>query len=380
MTNELKKTENFKTALAKINDAYTPMITEQLEGNGLQMSDYKKQCVLNAISAINTTVQNAGLEIGNIDQSNLTQILLNVASLELNAAATPRECYFITRNVKQGKGDLQKTVKQIELGIEGDGNDAILARFGRNVKKVYPFWLVREQDTFIYPRYKGIEFTPPEWEPTGEGRVERIVYPIEMTDGSVEFHITERNDVKKNLLAHMYNNLMWDKDKFKKKQEIKAKASTKTLNEMLEDESLLTLGQVSPAWKDPQSSESMIIRKMRNNIVKKIPKDFSNAFVAMTYQEQTDEDLKAVRREVAEEANKEILDFADVEPNPVQAIEEKSDVPVHEVIIEDKKEVVEVVPTETIEENSKELEQNELDLDMVPPHISAKEDIPPWLR
>ena len=119
---------------------------------------------------------------------------------------------------------------------------------------------------------------------------------------------------------------------------------------------------------------------MRNNIVKKIPKDFSNAFVAMTYQEQTDEDLKAVRREVAEEANKEILDFADVEPNPVQVIEEKSDVPVQEVIIEDKKEVKEEILTEAIEENSKELEQNELDLDMVPPHISAKEDTPPWLR
>ncbi|MGX7386778.1 hypothetical protein ACWOF5_00910 [Carnobacterium divergens] len=380
MTNELKKAENFKTALAKINDAYTPMITDQLEGNGLQMSDYKKQCVLNAISAINTTVQNAGLEIGNIDQSNLTQILVNVASLELNAAATPRECYFITRNVKQGKGDQQKTVKQIELGIEGDGNDAILARFGRNVKKVYPFWLVREQDTFIYPRYKGIEFTPPEWEPTGEGRVERIVYPIEMTDGSVEFHITERNDVKKNLLAHMYNNLMWDKDKIKKKQQIKEKASTMTLNQMLDDEPLLTLGQVSPAWKDPQSSESMIIRKMRNNIVKKIPKDFSNAFVAMTYQEQTDEELKAVRREVTEEANKEILDFPSDDSITKTVIEEHSNVPINEFVIEDKKEIVEENVTDASIEGDESTEQAALDLDMKPPHIAKSEELPSWLK
>ena len=29
---------------------------------------------------------------------------------------------------------------------------------------------------------------------------------------------------------------------------------------------------ISPAWKSPQSRESMIVRKMRNNIVKKIPK------------------------------------------------------------------------------------------------------------
>ena len=29
---------------------------------------------------------------------------------------------------------------------------------------------------------------------------------------------------------------------------------------------------ISPAWKSPQSRESMIVRKMRNNIVKKILK------------------------------------------------------------------------------------------------------------
>ena len=35
---------------------------------------------------------------------------------------------------------------------------------------------------------------------------------------------------------------------------------------------------------------------MRNNIVKKIPKNFENAYVAMQYQSQDDEVVKLVRK------------------------------------------------------------------------------------
>ena len=34
------------------------------------------------------------------------------------------------------------------MGIEGDGNDAILSKFGRNVKHVHRHWEVREEDHF----------------------------------------------------------------------------------------------------------------------------------------------------------------------------------------------------------------------------------------
>ncbi|MNJ72746.1 hypothetical protein D3C77_694480 [compost metagenome] len=52
---------------------------------------------------------------------------------------------------------------------------------------------------------------------------------------------------------------------------------------------------------------------MRNNVVKKIPKDFGNAFVELTYQETTDETYAEVKREIAEHANG---DFIDIEPEP----------------------------------------------------------------
>ena len=164
--------KEFSTILTRANDVYFPMIERQLEGNAIDFNDYSKKCVLNAISSINELLTTAGSAWNDpaLDQGNVTQILLNVAALELNASATPAECYFQLRNVKvkvkDNNGNItEKWNKKIEFGIQSDGNDAILARFGRDIKKVYPFWLVRAGDDFVYPKFKGLNYTPPEWTP-----------------------------------------------------------------------------------------------------------------------------------------------------------------------------------------------------------------------
>ena len=95
------------------------------------------------------------------------------------------------------------------MGIEGDGNDALLRNFGVDVKKVYPVWLVKEGDEFTYPKHRGVEVTPPEWEEKGlSQKVIRVVYPVEMNDGKIEYMIAERESVKGNLFAHVRNNLL----------------------------------------------------------------------------------------------------------------------------------------------------------------------------
>jgi hypothetical protein len=316
--------KTFSTALAKVNDTYAPLIERQLVGNGINMDEYAKQCVISGLSAINTALETKGIAWNDsqLDQSNVTQILLNVASLKLNAAASPREVYFQVRNTKVKKDGKDVWKKSIEMGIEGDGNDAILARYGRDVKQVRSFWLVREQDKFEYPSYNGLQFEPPKWTPTGKGDVIRVVYPIIKTDDTVEFHIAEREDVIRNLIAHISNNLMNEtfgiaKDRYNatpdqkkkinaRKQELLNKTEKLGLMGALQDEELQEY--ISPAWKDPQSREQMVIRKMRNNIVKKLPKDFGNAFVGMQY-EETSSEYNKVRKEIAEQANQEIFDM-----------------------------------------------------------------------
>lgn len=320
---------DFSTTLSKVNENYFPMIERQLIGNGVKMDEYAKSCVLNAISGINNALDSKGISWNDsdLDKSNITQILLQVASLKLNAAASPREVYFQTRNVSVKKKvdgkDTTTWKKQVEMGIEGDGNDAILARFGRDVKKVGQFWLVREGDDFTYPEYTGFDVVPPTWRPKGKGDVIRVVYPIMKHDGTIEFHIAERDDVVRNLLAHMNNNMMNETfgvcaDRYKatadqrkaiaaKKSEILNKAKTAGIA-ALDDPELQQY--ISPAWSEPQSRESMLIRKMRNNVVKKIPKDFGNALVELSYTEATDESYSEVQREIAENANTEPIDIS----------------------------------------------------------------------
>lgn len=173
------------------------------------MAAYSGKCVMAAMGAINNMIHNQGLSFKDLNQSNLTEILLKVATMKLNANAVPEECYFQIRNVNLAKkGETAKWEKQIEFGIMSDGNDAILARFGRDVQKVHQVWLVRDKDKFSYPKFNGLEMTAPQWEPTGQGEVIRVVYPIVKTDKTVEYYIGERRDVLKNLYAHISNNLM----------------------------------------------------------------------------------------------------------------------------------------------------------------------------
>ncbi|MCM3239087.1 hypothetical protein M3589_15290 [Heyndrickxia oleronia] len=361
----MSNNQQFSTALTKVNDTFFPMIESQLTGNGIRMDDYAKQCVLNSISAINNilTVKGINWNHPDLDKSNVTENLLTIASLKLNPAANPREVYFQLRNVKIKRDGKDVWVKQIEMGIEGDGNDAILSRFGRNIKEVKQFWMVREGDEFEYPYFNGLEMTPPKWRPTGKGEVVRIVYPIEKLDGTVDFHIAERDDVIKNLIAHVKNNLMNEtfgiaKDRYsatakqkedidKKKKEIIDKIKEKGLAAL--DDTVLEQ-YISPAWKDPQSRESMIIRKMRNNIVKRIPKDFGNAFVQMTY-ENTDESIQCVRKEIRDNANQEIIDVQIEQPENNENETNHSD--------ENQKDAPVIIDAEPIEESNDEKEFND---------------------
>ena len=316
--NKVAKAEpTFKTQLAKVNDVYMPMITNQLENNNITFSEYAKSCVVNAISAINTVLDTNGVSWGDasLDTNGITQILLSVAALQLNATTTANEVYFQIRNVST-KGPDGKAVwkKKIEMGVQAEGWDALLSNFGRNVKKVYPHWLVREDDEFKYPRYVGLELTPPEWQPKGTGKVVRVVYPIQSTDGTIDYYISERADVKRNLIAHISNNMMNETfgicaDRYKatdaqkleitaKKKELLNKAKELELETLLD--SLEFDKYISPAWKEEQSRESMIIRKMRNNVVKKIPKSFNSSLENEVFNESVDETYRTYNEEYVE--------------------------------------------------------------------------------
>ena len=303
------KPAEFKTSFIKVQDKYLTMVEQQMSEHRIALDEYQKTCVMNAIAAMSNAMDKTGISFAHpdVDQTSVTQILLTVAALKLNASATPREVYFQVRNVGKIERDpktlrpmdQKKWMKVVEMGIEGDGNDAMLRRFGADIKKVGQYWLIRENDDFTPPKYKGMTVEPPTWVPRGSGRVIAVVYPIVKQDGTEEYHLSYRADVKANLLAHLSNNMMNETfglaaDRFKassdqvakintKKAEILDKAEKMTIDEILDDKTLESY--ISPAWRSPQSREQMIIRKMRNNVTKKIPKDFGSGYASAKYEE-----------------------------------------------------------------------------------------------
>lgn len=321
-TNASKAPANpFITKVEKNNGAIVASITTQMEKRGLKLDDYSIECAMNAVSTIHEMLYTNGLswESPNLDSSNYQDVIKKVALLKLNTASSNREVYFQLRNVKIG-GEWKK---MLEMGIEGDGNDAILRNFGVDVDTVLPYWAVRENDIFEYPSYTGIEMTPPKWTPKGEGKVVRVVYPIKLKSGAIDFRIAERADVVRNLHAHIMNNMMNEtfgicKDRYsataeqkqqieQKKQEIKKKIKDMTLDELLDCPDVQPW--ISPSWSEPHSREAMILRKMRNNAVKKFPKNFGSSYANDTYNELSDETVRTTATEIRTEANTgEIID------------------------------------------------------------------------
>lgn len=294
-------TIDFRSSPQKTADAFIPLVERQLAGRSVQIDNYQRQCMSNALVMMDEAARTAGLEnVGKFARVEVMEILQQVATLRLNAFAMPRECYFTTRKKKQPNGEWGTSV---EMGVEGDGNDAILRSFGHEVEMVYPFWAVREDDDFAYPTYRGIDVEPPHWTPGGQGRYVRVVYPIRFKDGSVRYFIGERADVRANLTAHITNNMMNEtfgiaenryKATVQQKQEIDArKAQLKALMDGRDVDEILDIPElqpyISPAWREG-SRERMILRKMRNNAVKPIPKDFASGAALAMYQASTRED------------------------------------------------------------------------------------------
>ena len=182
--NEVAKKQEFTTSLSQWTNTITGLVSRDFEQNGVQYDEYSKQCAMNAMSAIYQLVQNTDkTDMNNLNTSNLREVVAQCASLKLNANAMPREVFFQLRSKQVGG----QWVKMVEMGVEGDGNDALLRQFGNNVDTVYPVWLVKEGDDFTYPRRRGIEIEPAEWTPKGlSDKTVRVVYPVKLKDGTIE--------------------------------------------------------------------------------------------------------------------------------------------------------------------------------------------------
>lgn len=320
VSNQENKVTNVKTgkvALVAQTEAYTNMLSQSFENMQIEFTPYKKICMVNALMKMKELLISKGKDFKDIDQSNIVYVLNRISLFELNLAASPAECYIQFRNDKLSDGTYKLS---FEFGIEGNGNDALLRKFGVDVKDVKGAFVVREGDEFTYPYFDGEKMIPPTWKPKSFYKKPiKVFYIITKKDGSKEFLVSEREEVVKNLKAHISNNLM-GVDPIEKNA-ILEKISKMKLEEILEDKSLRkltikdkntmkekTITLISPAWINSHSQEDMILRKMKNNATKKYQKDFKNSYIQNIY-ESTFEDYDQYRTSapVHEEVNEDVI-------------------------------------------------------------------------
>lgn len=328
MAEEEKK--EMTTALSEWTNSITDLVVKDFKEHGEGFDDYAKTCAMNAMSNIYELVKSGGTAMNDLDKSNLRQVVAECAGLRLNANAFPREVYFQTRSKKIG----DKWVKTVELGIESAGLETMMREYGNEVSQIYDWWIVKEGDEFIYPKRKGIEVTPPEWEEKGlSQKVSKVVLPVKKTDGTITYLISERESVQVNLRAHIKNNLMNAtfgvcEDRYKATAEQKKKIQAEkdkiyaeldkcnTLDEMLACE--VARPYISDAWLS--STESMITTKLKNNTIRKYPKSFSK--MAMRSYLETDEVYKASQEEIEENENSIPFDDANVVDSTAREVTE----------------------------------------------------------
>lgn len=338
------------TGLGKAQEYYMAEIGTIATNNRVQLDAEQMACGNNMIAAMFNLASRDGLQLNSFDRNEIIQILQKATMLRLNVAAEPHECYLITRNQKVGNN----WVKKFEFGIEGDGNDKLLRKYGVDVAKTHKFWIVREHDEFTPPSFNGLEITPPTWKPKDfYSKVVRVVYPIEKTDGTIEWNIAEREEVRINLLAHINQNVMKNKDYTDAaKAKLIERIANMTLDELFADQECLKI--MSPAWAAPHSRESMILRKMRNNATRRYPKEFSSAFQELTYAETIYDTPRDARIDAEQALEAEVEQHSNTEQieRPVQfdeatgeVINEPTEEPKKETRTTAKKTTIKAAPT-----------------------------------
>ncbi len=295
-------------------------------GKGLQeiignIDNYQAVCGYNILSQINVQLQKEGLTFAspNVDKETINNAIKYVIVYRLNT--DNKEVFAIVRNENRAKKDeAPNWVKVIEVKPQYKGVLKILATYGRNVDKVYPEWIVRENDPFKYQTFKGVDVLPPEWEPHGtEGKVRLVVVPIKYKDGFIDYRIAERESVATNIKAQIKQSVMFRKDK----EEILAKIQDMKLEELLADKTLAPL--INETYTG-LSSEEMIITKLVLNAVKRVQIDYSSA-LARELNEKTFDNSDVYKKghnaeEVLAMTNAPLLDVKEIEAESKVEVDE----------------------------------------------------------
>ena len=374
---------------------------------GLKITDKVRQRIVNGAREAYMVLLNEGLKPADLDKNNIFEVFEQVAFLPVNPNAYPKQAYFSTRNIGNGK-------KKLEYNVQGDGWETMLRIYGENLIR-FRSVIIREGDLFSGIEYEGFEQKAPKiklltnQEIKDKGldkkirRVENIVYMIETTYG-IEYHVITREDVKANILAQALNNgaspeliremseqsvddILDPKGKW-----LDMKIKKKGYNNTTYEANIL-----SPTYRNESSREGMIITKMKKYLCNKFPKDFDKdpdnkeqgAILQRIYQQTLQEDNYNDDNDFDNKTVEEVIEVADAqyeEKANKEDLGEKLETRQEEEIVDDYREVEEEENNDTDNETTEPLDiqeeqepQKEVEVKKEPKK-EVEEDTPEWMR
>lgn len=289
-------------------------------GKGLETiigsaTTYQALCGYNMLNSINALLTKDGLnhtKKDKVDQESINDAIKFAMVYQLNT--DNKEVFVIIRNVKLKDGTW---IKKVECKPQYKGQLKIIATYGRNVKKVYPEWIVREGDDFTYATFRGVEVEPPTWTPKStDGKVVRVVVPIQYEDGFIDYRIAERESVATNIKFQIKQTLLSNNDAAR----LNALAKDMSLEQLLNDSTLAPY--INETYKGI-SNEEMIITKLIINATKRVAIEYSSALsrelLEKTYDNSDVYEKSHNAKELAQNETKQIeVKEVEVKEEPVK--------------------------------------------------------------
>lgn len=347
-TKELSATQKFTVDLVnELDNAASQM--------GTGITEYGKKCFVNAVAGIVNHCKLNGIELKQLDGTQLRLQLQNIAFMELNWASIPSEVYADFRKItNEETGEVKYN---LAIKPQGAGNEKLIRKYGVGIQKdtgLKSAWLVREGDDFLFPTYDGLNVIPPKWTPKSyDKKVIMVVYPLVKIDGSAEYLIATREGIKPNIIAQIRQNTQYDfKSKEERKQfyaQVDEDAENMSVDELIKKYA----EQVNPTYTSGGSKEQMILRKMKNNALKNYPKEYDNTYIKEAVEAAFEDVDDTIKEKPSKVRGEELVEKVESEINEKPATTDENTPADFDVKVEEKK-ASEPVVEEKPKEKSKQ--------------------------
>ena len=287
-------------------DYFVGQIKNLFAKQNVPLTDYQIKCGNNAVAKMIQMAQNSNKDIMDYPQAQTLFTLQNIIANEWDVLQGEGVIIYQNKKMtveavdkygkpilKDGKQVMSTKYEQyFDLRPTAKGHIKTIRMYGAGLDKKMPIilsYVVYDGDEFTDLSYVGAEIKPPTCVPKYEtNKVLRVVYALKVIDGTIQYIVGHREQVKPALIAQAKNNGAPETDlqtmNSKSVDEILSTYEAKTFEKKKYDNALKKWGKedvpyFNDTWVAGYNREQMLETKLRGVIANRmIDKEFNNEF------------------------------------------------------------------------------------------------------